>query len=377
MEIQQDWNEAKRDGRVSWMHAFDDLKSFGPAKAHGKRYRTVLHQMKEPLSSITSMCTEPVLSGEKAFLQRHIPLPSSYEKKELYSKISSRACLEFWVEWHTFITAMRFPTYKVLEVELRDIFDISGLGHLYLSEGRNITTNSNHRRHRKKFSWQEIFTMDPTYALRAWQLAHYYGYDYPGIDFSNITCLNEMPSCRKPIRQPSNKCVPGSGPSSALLQEANQTITAPSANLGFTGWSDSGCVEVKLNNGTYIGIRGLVSKQEFDLIKNDLDPMVIEKINSTILERRGNTVSSNNSGSLHNMGSAKSGIGMSVKNAIIGKEDNSILYLLSFYQASSLALLVLTIVCYVCVKKKKKEKGKKKEIESKLKMQKNHTILRV
>lgn len=226
---------------------------------------------------------------------------------------------------------------------------------MYLSEGRNITTNSNHRRHRKKFSWQELFTMDPTYALRAWQLAHYYGYDYPGIDFSNITCLNEMPHCREPIRQPSNKCVPGSGPSSALLQEANQTITAPSANLGFTGWSDSGCVEVKLNNGTYIGIRGLVSKQEFDLIKNDLDPMVIEKINSTILELRGNTVSSNNTGSLHNMGSAKSDIGMSVQNAIIGKEDNSILYLLSLYQASSLALLVLTIVCYVCVKKKKKE----------------------
>lgn len=126
MEIQQDWNEAKRDGRVSWMYAFDDLKSFGPAKAHGKRFRTVLHQTKEPLSSITSMCTEPILSREKAFLQRHIPLPSSYEKKELYWTISSRVCLEFWVKWQTFITAMRFPTYKVSEVELRDIFDISG-----------------------------------------------------------------------------------------------------------------------------------------------------------------------------------------------------------------------------------------------------------
>lgn len=290
MEIQDDWRPAKRDGRVSWIHAFNDSdkESFGPGKAHGKRYKTALHQMKEPLSAITSMCTEPVLGSAKSFIRRHIPIQSSHVEDlgaATQAAHRTRSTLEFWIEWHTFITSMRFPTFRVFETDLQDVFSVSGLHHLYKDKQSNISTKTNSRKHRSTFTWQDLYTIDPANALKAWELAHFYGYDYPLTNFSNLTCLDRMPVCGNSYKDPSDRCPPKTHPPSSSL--AARTIVPPSTGLGFAGWVDSGCVEVQLSNGSYAGVRGLVSEAEFDRIQESLDPSVRAHVRRTMLSSRG------------------------------------------------------------------------------------------
>ena len=64
------------------------------------------------------------------------------------------------MEWHSFITAMRFPTYRVEEADVRSIFDAAGLGHLYSDDESNATRNSNERSHRETFTWQGIYRIE-------------------------------------------------------------------------------------------------------------------------------------------------------------------------------------------------------------------------
>lgn len=74
----------------SRQYAFDDPDAYGEATDEGKRFRRVLHQVKEPLGSITSLCTEPLFGGEKGFIQRHI----KWESSRMENPLKSRACLE-------------------------------------------------------------------------------------------------------------------------------------------------------------------------------------------------------------------------------------------------------------------------------------------
>ena len=83
IRIQNDWLFPHLPhGRVSWIYAFEDPKPFGRVKdlSHNEKYLHVLHQVKEPLASITSMCTEPIGKDKYwKFLGRHIRFTSSFE----------------------------------------------------------------------------------------------------------------------------------------------------------------------------------------------------------------------------------------------------------------------------------------------------------
>ncbi|EJK67248.1 hypothetical protein THAOC_11747 [Thalassiosira oceanica] len=271
MQIQDDWiRKTMRDGRVSWIHAFDDKVPIGRARDDYKRFSRVLHQVREPLTSITSLCTEPFnRDAMKSFIQRHIKLESSREQKP----VMSRVCLEM-----------------VEEVDLRSIFEVAGLGHLYSDDVSNATRNSNHRGHRETFTWQDLYTIDPTYALKAWELAHYYGYNYTGqANFNDLICLKELPMCvekKTDLGQESDLC---RRHSENQYPKSNRTISAPSQSLGFDGWVDAGCVEVESSNGTYIGVRGLISQQDLSSVKNELEPSILRQLNETLLHREGNT----------------------------------------------------------------------------------------
>ena len=239
----------------------------------------MLHQLKEPLSSITSLCTEPVLSRMRQFLQRHIPLDSSRALKSV-------ACLEFWVLWHSFLNEMRFPIYRIEDVEIQDIFQISGLAHLYLEEPLNISTKSNHRSHRSKFSWQELYTMDQGLAAKAWELAAYYGYSYPYVDFDSLTCLDYLPLCTDADQSTkAYECPYGTHPYPTNLSSI--IIPAQAADDGFKGWIDSGCVEYKTpwSSRPYVGIRGLLGDDDLQTI-HGLNEELFLQINTTVVPKR-------------------------------------------------------------------------------------------
>ena len=301
MKIQDDWSHKDPlAGRVSWIHAFDDTDqaTFGESKAYGKRYKRVLHQTKEPLSGISSMCTEPILTSEglssRVFLQSHIPLRSSYFNHSTtdIKEAHTQSCLEFWVEWHTYITAMRFPTFEVFDVNLKDIFTVSEMNYLYQEKLPGIRIKTNSRKHRKRFTWQDLYTINPYYTLKAWELAHYYGYRYPEVDFNNLTCLEKMPLCDpsgQNSSRPSNMCLPGHHYHDDNAS-STRSIGPPSSNLGFQGWTDSGCVEVQLSNRSYVGVRGLISEHEMEYIKNDLDPVLMAKLKPTVFASNASTI---------------------------------------------------------------------------------------
>lgn len=294
MWIQDDWHRHRRDGRVSWMFAFDDVETYGGVTRRAVttddlKFRRVLHHVKEPLSSITSMCTEPFSKPAYVhFLWRHIPLNSSRADGGIHK---GRVCLEFWVQWHTFLVDMKFPTYRIEDVEFQSIFEVSGLSHLYNHDVQNSSTSNttNSRKHRSTFTWQDLYTMDPLLAAEAWILAHRFGYSYPSVDFDNLTCLEAMPRCAgKDTSVPSDKCPPSTHPHPTNMSDM-MLLPSLDPDVGFAGWVDSGCVEHKIGwsgNGTYVGIRGLLGRDDLEQVEAKMDPILFEELNKTAVTKR-------------------------------------------------------------------------------------------
>ena len=290
MQVQNDWSDPHRDGLVSWIFAFEDDHNFGPARTQ-KTFDTVLQQIKEPLASMASMCTEPVLTRDLDFLRRHILMENSRE-----SPVNQgQATLEFWVEWHSFLQKMRFPTYQTEQVEPRDIFRMAHLQQHYNETAKATSSSTNHREHRDKFTWQELYTIDPKYTAEAWDLAHYYGYSYPDVNFDALTCLKYLPGCNNtrdnrryfPSTEKliflnasaSIKCPPGTHPSPPSLQNTT-AVSKPVAVNGVKGWVDAGCVEYKKRDGTFVGITG---------VRREDDPDVTDEFVEQLLQHQPQT----------------------------------------------------------------------------------------
>jgi len=254
MKVQNDWSNPLQHGSVSWIFAFEDTDNFGPARTGGGTFQHVLHQVKDPLGSIASMCTEPIFSGESAFLQRHVYMPSFYEQP----RSLARAALEFWVEWHVYLKKMKLPTYKVENVTAESIFQMSHLEGVFHETAPQVSSSTNARKHRPPFTWQELYTLDPRMATRAWRLATEFGYEYPAVDFDELTCLPSVPVCQQedaPVKA-QRKCKAGTHPfpRERISRDAN---LRKSANP--EGWVDGGCIEEKTGNNTYVGVPGVIN----------------------------------------------------------------------------------------------------------------------
>lgn len=276
MKVMNDWSNPVRDGSVSWIFAFEDPDNFGPARTQGRKFRHVIHQLKNPLESITSMCTEPVFTVELEFLRRHINMTSSTESP----RYTSRAVLEFWVEWNSYLKEMKLPTYQIEQVEAKDIFSMAGLEKIYQNRTKDVSSFTNARDHRAKFTWQELYTIDPQNAAKAWKLARHYGYAYGDVDFANLTCLDHLPMCDSKNGQRSNitppRCPPGTQP---FLERAIIDVEAPSRMM-FTnemkGWVDDGCIEYKVKNGTFVGISGVIAKYDSNTTEQLVQQLLLQ-----------------------------------------------------------------------------------------------------
>ena len=249
MKVQNDWGNPEEHGSVSWIFAFEDKNNFGPARTGGGTFKHVLHQVKDPLGSIASMCTEPIFDRESAFLQRHVYMPSFYEEP----LSQARAALEFWVEWHDYLKKMKLPTYKVENVTAESIFEQTELESVYHEKAPITSSATNSRNHRPPFTWQELYTLDPRMATRAWKLAREFGYEYPGVDFDALTCLPSVPVCEKTDPKAQKKCMAGTHPFPRERINGKAYVTN---RVNQDGWVDGGCIEQKTHNHTYVGVPG-------------------------------------------------------------------------------------------------------------------------
>jgi hypothetical protein len=268
MSVADDWSPHVRDARVSWIHAVADPNNYGPPYTRTNlTFTHVLHQMRDPLQGITSMCTENVYYM-KRFLERHVNFTIPVDEQGNYKP---QIVLEWWVAWHSFLSDLKLPTYQIETVQARDIFRMAGLEHLYHEHETKMTTNSNQRSHRQYFSWQELFTIDPSFAAKAWKLAHRLGYSYPEVDFDSLTCLQELPLCSKfeqtnddnddvPVevtRRPSLKCPPGTHPIPNIGNISPSNVV--------NGWVSGSCVEHKQADGTFVGLANVKSGENITL----------------------------------------------------------------------------------------------------------------
>eukprot|EP01083_Nonionella_stella_P170649 581257_1 len=239
IQIVDDWHTPIRnvsDGQSSWLNAFNDdnLKkgerrlrrpAWKASNLDGARFTTVLHQIREPLHSITSMCTEPVtLIGypkrenhwlitlnkmTHAFINRHTD-----NALDDATQTQVEQLMHFYYHWHMNLNKFGFPIFKVENLNadnqtaidtLNWIIRISKLEHKVnntaLLRGRmnddlynilHVEKKVNARRHRITFTWDELFLMNESLAMKLWNLAKQYGYEYDWNYnvFNNVTRYN-------------------------------------------------------------------------------------------------------------------------------------------------------------------------------------------
>lgn len=254
MQVVNDWTAHKRDGRVSWIHAFDDPRNYGPSSTRTRKtYEYVLHQMRDPPRGITSMCTEPSQTTMmQQFLKRHL----NFTIFDVGPNHKPHIALEWWVGWHTFLTDLKIPVYQIEKVKAKDIFRMAGLEHVYRANQTRVPSSiTNGRKHRKPFTWQELFTIDPVFALKAWKLAHLYGYEYPDVDFDSLTCLPKLPLCS--IDSNGTAQQGGASPNCPAGTHPVEKVGNISVSRVENGWVSWGCREHKRANGTFVGLSGV------------------------------------------------------------------------------------------------------------------------
>jgi hypothetical protein len=256
MELANDWHHPKLHGISSWIFAFEDERNYGPARTGGGKFSHVLHQVRDPLKCITAQCSDP-LENDGAFLpflRRHINVSSSNDDWN-WKAVTT---LKFWVEWHQYLNDMKFPTYQIEQVRAEDMFPMAGLESIYNAqkvEEKKVAKDHNHKEHRSDSLWQDLYSLDPELAAKAWDLAHFFNYSYPDVDFDSLTCLDRVPACLpNKLVQANPKCLPGTHP----FPKDGKKIELRDlpVSTGFQGWVNGGCVEHKNEDGTFVGMIG-------------------------------------------------------------------------------------------------------------------------
>eukprot|EP01084_Bolivina_argentea_P094382 169665_1 len=111
-------------GQISWINAFyesDENKYFGRSRLNGGRFRTIFHQIRDPLAGISSICTIPYECF--IYIKRHVPLINItryqyYHKTLVNTKMRILLNMQFWYEWNMALNKFGFDAFYI-----EDLFD--------------------------------------------------------------------------------------------------------------------------------------------------------------------------------------------------------------------------------------------------------------
>ena len=211
--IRDDWGRIafNQIGAVSWILAFSDKHDnfFGPVKINNARFNTIFHQIRDPLKSITSMCTEPVTNDRyRSYIDRKININVTK-----YDKTSIELRMIFWLEWHQKLDDFGFEKYKMEDVFSNPnttkgyniIYHILNKSNLlkYIKNKQFLNgelpleflRKANSRKHRAYLNWNELLTVNYNIGINIYNKAIQYGYTYPSWNVSNFTKLDHIPTC--------------------------------------------------------------------------------------------------------------------------------------------------------------------------------------
>lgn len=188
LNITDDWTNVGKDGTVSWILAFRDWKKYyGPVELKDDSFEHVIHQVRNPLDSITSMaCTEPFEAKEyREFIARKIDI-RSLEKlpaNEITDNDQFLMALMMWVQWHEFLDEVSEYTFQMETTNVDTVKEIVKICGFEIDESHYDELESefgkvkNARKHRKRISWNQLRYADEKFATRAMKLAIKYGYE--------------------------------------------------------------------------------------------------------------------------------------------------------------------------------------------------------
>jgi hypothetical protein len=213
LSVSKDWerNGPFEDGVVSWIHLFASKNDayYGPLRLHGGRFQTLIHQVRELLSSITSLtCTEPLTSRSyQTYVSKHIPFDVKKYKNNKFA-----LGMQMWVGWHKVLSRLDGVgayRYKIEDLSGKNgqIAQMAVISAVYTLINRSDVPTKEHvahtisklnhtnsRRHRKTVSWNDLFNADASLALEAWQLGKTFGYVYD-FDPSEFKSTTPPPTC--------------------------------------------------------------------------------------------------------------------------------------------------------------------------------------
>eukprot|EP01084_Bolivina_argentea_P193909 332655_1 len=214
-------------GQISWINAVwekNEQTHIGTSRLHNARFNNVFHLIRDPLHSITSICTEPIVSKgwppEKIrilsgmckknykFINRHINNAMDQKKQTQVEVI-----MQFYYHWHMLLNNFGFEIFKVENLfssndeivvdTLNWIIKTSGLenrvNNTNLLNGKmdnklfNVTHTKIHsRKHRTHFTWDELFLLNEELSMKIYNMAKEWGYKYNWdyAVFNNITKYN-------------------------------------------------------------------------------------------------------------------------------------------------------------------------------------------
>lgn len=201
LELGDDWDKIGKHGRISWIHGFNELYHvqkpgnqepmayYGQPHMRlvGDRFRVIIHLVRDPLSSITSIaCTEPLADIQwSEYVRTKIHMQGwGSDRKDFY------IAMKMWLDWHEFLDNL-----CSFRIRLEDLFDMEkGVGiieDIFTLINQEVPTaetvhsaitavktekRQNKRDHRPKITWQELFKVDADLARKTYERSCQYGY---------------------------------------------------------------------------------------------------------------------------------------------------------------------------------------------------------
>lgn len=199
-----DWVVPRARAVSSWILAFNDSDPYGPVTQLGRRFRRVLHQVRDPLASLTSIaCAHPLTRPDfAAFVARNVPYPQTEEDRREAHPL--RLAMQFYVGWQEYLNRLPIPTHRLEDMSPELVGCILGLALPPIDRPSAkalraaidmVPTHTNTRPHRPTFTWGDLRAVDDALARRVWDLAQRWGYESPLASLADHAPAAEPPEC--------------------------------------------------------------------------------------------------------------------------------------------------------------------------------------